>query len=165
MATVHLVFGAQGAGKTSYSRQLAEQSKGTRFSIDDWMGELYGPDLPNPMSFPWIMERVGRCHRRIWSVASDVSQGGGNVVLDLGFMKVADRTRFLALADAKALSVQMHFVTAPHDLRRNRVMSRNVNKGDTFSFEVTPAMFDFMEGYFEPPTREELSACIVVDTQ
>lgn len=90
MATVHLVFGPQGAGKTTYSCQFADKSECALFSIDDWMGELYGPDLPKPMSFPWIMERVQRCERRIWSVASDVVQRGGNVVLDLGFMKVAD---------------------------------------------------------------------------
>jgi adenylate kinase family enzyme len=34
MAIVHLVFGSQGAGKTTYSRQLAEQTEGTRFSIE-----------------------------------------------------------------------------------------------------------------------------------
>jgi shikimate kinase len=56
MATVHIVFGQQGAGKTTYSRKLAEREQCTRFSIDEWMGELYGPDLPKPMSFPWIMD-------------------------------------------------------------------------------------------------------------
>ena len=58
IATVHIVFGSQGAGKTTYARQLASETKGTRFSIDEWMGELFGPDLPKPMSLPWIMERV-----------------------------------------------------------------------------------------------------------
>jgi predicted kinase len=165
MATVHIVFGQQGAGKTTYSRTLADQEQGVRFSIDDWMGELYGPDLPNPMSAPWIMERVQRCERIIWAVASDVVQRGGNVILDLGFMKVSDRFRFIEQANAKNLSVRTHFVTAPLEIRRNRVLSRNVSKDDTFSFEVTPAMFDFMEVQFEAPTDSELSTCIVFSAQ
>jgi predicted kinase len=143
MPTVHIVFGPQGAGKTTYSRQLADREQGTRFSIDDWMGELYGPDLPKPMSFPWIMERVQRCERRIWAVAADVVQRGENVVLDLGFMKVRDRSRFIALAQAKGLPVQMHFVAAPLEVRRNRVLSRNLDKGETFSFEVTPGTVSY----------------------
>lgn len=165
MATVHIVFGQQGAGKTTYSRQLADKEQGTRFSIDNWVGELYGPDLPKPMSFPWIMERVQRCERRIWAVASDVAQRGGNVILDLGFMKVDDRSRFVALAQAKSLPVRTHFVTAPLEVRRDRVLSRNLNKGDTFSFEVTPGMFDFMETQFEAPTESESSTCLVFNSQ
>ena len=165
MATVHLVFGPQGAGKTTYSRQLAERTQSTRFSIDDWMGELYGPDLPKPLNFPWIMERVQRCESRVWATAAEIAQHGGSVVLDLGFMKVNDRSRFVALAEAKALPLQMHFVTAPLDLRRSRVMSRNTNKGESFSFEVTPGMFDFMEKRFEHPTDAEVSKSVVFSSE
>ena len=161
MATIHIVFGGQGAGKTTYSRKLAEDEKATRFSIDDWMGELYGADLPKPLDFSWVMERVQRCEHRIWLTAADVAQNGGNVILDLGFMKRKDRARFVTLAEDKDLLVQTHFVTALRDVRRKRVLSRNETKGETFSFEVTPEMFDFMEKQFEPPTDDELSKATV----
>lgn len=165
MATIHIVFGQQGAGKTTYSQGLAERCQGTRFSIDEWMGELFGPDLPKPMSISWIMERVQRCEQRIWSTAEDVAQRGGNVILDLGFMKVADRSRFIALAEAKSLAVCTYYVTAPLQVRKDRVLSRNLKKGDTFSFEVTPGMFDFMETQCQAPTGRELSACVVFDSR
>ncbi|WP_168225008.1 ATP-binding protein [Azoarcus sp. DD4] len=163
--TIHIVFGTQGAGKTTYSRKLASEVGATRFSIDDWMGELFGPDVPKPMSLPWIMERVQRCEHRIWSIASEIVECGGSAVLDLGFMKVSDRARFISLAETKALPVQMHYVDAPHSLRRARVLSRNSEKGGTFSFEVTPSMFDFMETQFESPTEAELSKSVAIDTQ
>jgi predicted kinase len=161
LATVHIVFGPQGAGKTTYSRQLARESNATRFSIDEWMGELFGPDLARPIDFAWVMERVQRCERRIWATASEIAARGGTVVLDLGFMKVGDRLRFASLAESTGLATQLHFVSAPHDLRRSRVVARNKTKGDTFAFEVTPAMFDFMEKHFEPPTDAERSRAIV----
>jgi predicted kinase len=159
-ATVYIVFGSQGAGKTTYARQLADKTNSTRFSIDDWMGELFGPDLPKPMSLLWIMERVRRCERRIWSTAAEIVERGGSAVLDLGFMKVSDRTRFISLAEGRELPVQLHYVTAPLDVRRGRVASRNANRGETFAFEVTPAMFEFMETQFESPTDAELSKSI-----
>lgn len=164
-ATIHLVFGPQGAGKSTYSLELAQRIGGIRFSIDDWMGELYGPDLPKPLNVAWIMERVARCERRIWTTASAVARGGGSVVLDLGFMKVRNRSEFVALAAANQHPVQLHVVTAPRDVRRSRVINRNAGKGRTFSFEVTPSMFDYMEKEFEPPTEPELATAIVFDSK
>ena len=160
LTTVHIVFGPQGAGKTTYSRKLADESNATRFSIDEWMGELFGQDLKKPIDYRWVMERVQRCERRIWATASEVAKRGGNVVLDLGFMKINDRSRFISLSEGDNLPAQLHFVSAPHDVRRSRVISRNTSKGDTFAFEVTPTMFDFMEGQFEPPTEVEQSKAI-----
>jgi predicted kinase len=163
-AQIHIVFGPQGAGKTTHARVLAEQIQATRFSIDEWMGELFGPDMPQPLSFKWMIERVQRCEQRIWSVAAQIAQRGGTVVLDLGFMKVSDRNRFVALAVAAGLTTQLHQLTAAHALRRSRVLERNIRKGDTFSFEVSPAMFDFMEKQFESPTDLELASLVLVKT-
>lgn len=164
MGTVHLVFGPQGAGKTTYARRLADEIQAVRFSIDDWMHQLYGADLPKPLNFAWIMERVRRCELRIWVTASEIAGTGGNVVLDLGFMKVANRAEFVDLAQASKLPVQLHFIDAPHEIRRGRVLARNSDKGETFSFEVTPAMFDFMEQQFQRPTTAELSTATVVNS-
>jgi predicted kinase len=161
VGALHLVFGPQGAGKSTYSRSLAKQLNGTVFSIDEWMARLYGPDLPKPLNFIWIMERVKRCEIQIWITAREVAKNGGNVVLDLGFMKVRTRAEFSALAKQAGIPINSHFVTAPHAVRRNRVLSRNTEKGETFSFEVTPAMFDFMEKEFEAPGEAELARSTV----
>lgn len=164
MNNVHIVFGSQGAGKSTYARQLARQVNGVHFSIDEWMWKLYGPDLPQPMNMPWVMERVGRCEKRIWDTARQVAACGVSVVLDLGFMKAKDRERFTALAKEEGLSAQLHYVDAPYAVRLKRVTERNLRKGETFSFEVSPAMFDVMEKEFEAPTEEELSEAVVVQT-
>lgn len=161
---IHLLFGPLGAGKSTLARQLADQHRGVRFSIDDWMLELYGPDRPQPMDLPWVLARVQRCERRIWAVAADVVRRGGTAILDLGCLQATDRTRFNALAAAQGLLLQPHFVTAPLALRRQRVMQRNRERGETFSFEVSPAIFDFMEKRFEPPGADELAGCVVTET-
>ena len=40
------------------------------------------------------MERVKRCEQCIWATASAMVRTGGSVVLDLGFMKVMNRSEF-----------------------------------------------------------------------
>lgn len=49
-------------------------------------------------------------------------------------------------------------------MRRHRVLDRNSDKGETFSFEVTPIMFDFMEKEFEAPREAELVNATVFST-
>jgi predicted kinase len=164
MAEIHLVFGPQGAGKSSYSRALAAEIGGTRFSIDEWMAQLYGPDLPVPINLGWIVERVQRCERQIWRTTEQIAKNGGSVVLDLGFMKARNRSAFVEQAKDAGIPSKLHYVSAPHDIRRSRVMTRNFEKGETFSFEVTPAMFDFMEAEFEAPTKLELASVTVFNS-
>lgn len=156
MGKIHLVLGPQGVGKSTYSRQLAKQEDAVRFSIDEWMQSMFGPDLPKAMSLAWIIERVQRCEKQIWSVAAQISQSGGCVVLDLGFTKLESRKAFRHNAAEIGAEVQLHILDAPYAVRKERVMNRNTEKGETYSFEVTPAMFDFMEKEFQRPTEEEL---------
>ncbi|RJF72105.1 ATP-binding protein [Deinococcus cavernae] len=152
---LHILFGPQGAGKTTYARGLAEQRRALTFSIDEWMQRLYGPDLPHPIEFAWLKERLERCHGQIWLVAQQALRSGADVVLDLGLQRRAERTRYLELA--QPYPSRTYFVDAPLDLRRRRVTERNAQRGETFSFQVTPEMFDFMETFYEAPDEAELA--------
>jgi predicted kinase len=157
MGNIHLVLGPQGAGKSTYARTLAKQEGAVRFSIDEWMQALFGPDVPKSMTPSWIMGRVQRCESQIWATASQISRLGGSVVLDLGFTKIENRKNYRRLAADIGSEVHLHVLDAPYAIRKERVMNRNIEKGETFSFEVTPMMFDFMEKEFQIPTEEELS--------
>lgn len=164
MSKIHIVFGPQGAGKTTYSKKLTSEVNGVCMSIDHWMWKLYGDDLPKSMNLKWIMERVERCEKLIWELSKDISNTGRDVILDLAFTKREKRKLFLELITVHGKEVQEHYIHAKHEIRRKRVLERNENKGDTFSFEVTPGMFDFMEGEFHKPTEYELANAIVMDT-
>ena len=164
MSKIHIVVGPQGAGKSTYSKKLSKEVNGVHLSIDDWMWALFGADLPKSMNLSWIMERVERCEKQIWETSKKITACGGDVILDLGFTKLAKRELFKTLANDHNISTQIHYVKAPHALRRKRVLDRNIEQGDTFSFEVTPGMFDFMETEFEQPTEKELVAAIIIDT-
>jgi predicted kinase len=164
MTVIHLVFGPQGAGKSTHAKYLAEQLGGVSFSIDPWMLELFGPDLSLPLDLAWIMQRVRRCEQQIWKTTVAVTTQGLPVVLDLGCMKRADRARIESLANQASLTLQLHFVNAESSIRRQRVLARNIERGDTFAFEVTPTMFALMETQFEAPDDLELARANVLIT-
>lgn len=162
--TLHIVFGPQGAGKTSIAQGMSNLHNATAFSIDEWMSTMYLPDMPQPMDLGWIMSRVGRCHQRIWATASEIVRHGGSAVLDLGMPTLNDRTSARSLIETHQIPAIWHLVTAPAAIRRKRVAKRNAEKGATFFFEVTPQMFDFMDGRFEEPTEHEVALCNLIDT-
>jgi predicted kinase len=163
MGRIHLILGPQGAGKSTYARRLAQTEHATRFSIDEWMQRMFIPDLPKAMSLTWIMERVQRCESQIWATASQICANNGDVILDLGFTKIESRKNFQDLAAEIGAQTQIHILDAPHAVRKERVMGRNIEKGDTYSFEVTPGMFDFMEKEFQRPTDEERKDAMIVE--
>jgi predicted kinase len=160
---VHLVFGPVGAGKSTHARALAARDGAVRFAIDDWMHELFAPDMTPALDFTWIMARVRRCEQRIRATALEVLGTGTPVILDMGFMKAADRAAFRAWAIEAGHAVHDHYVHAPAPVRAERVRVRNATRSETFSFEVTPMMFELMERIFEPPDAAELVGAVVLD--
>jgi predicted kinase len=155
MAQVILVVGCTGAGKTTYARKLADELCGIRFSIDEWMIPLFGPDQPTPIRFDWMMERVNRCEAMIFAMAQQVVARGGTAVLDLGFTKHAHREKFRILCGEAGISVAVHYVDVLRETRWQRVEQRNRDQGETFAMTVDRSMFDFMETMWEPPMPEE----------
>jgi predicted kinase len=160
-ATLHVIFGPSGAGKTTYALDFARREKAVPFVLDDWMARLFGPDMPTPIEFEWMMERVNRCESQIWSCAAAVLAAGTPAILDIGLMRKTDRHRVRQIAEGAGLPLQFHYVTASPETRRARVAERNMVRGENFAIEVTPEMFDFIEGVFESPGPEELQDAVV----
>jgi predicted kinase len=160
-ATLNVVFGPCGAGKTTYAHDLARRENAVAFVLDEWGARLFGPDLRGPIEFDWMVERLGRCQTLIWSTAAAVLAAGTSVVLDIGAMRRADRERISEIAAARGLSLQWHFVDAPQDLRRARVAARNTTQRETFVMDVTPEMFGRLESLYEAPAPGELEGAVL----
>lgn len=154
---LHMVCGGVGAGKTTYARKLADDIGGLRFSIDEWMTGLFGPDSPQPPQWGWVIERVRRCETRIVAQALDAARRGVPSVLDLSFLRRDDRRRLAGQAAAANVGLALHFLDVPADERWRRVAARNAGKGETFSLVVPRPVFDFVETMFEPPGADELA--------
>ncbi len=163
-ATLHVIFGPSGAGKTTYANSFARRERAVAFILDDWMARLFAPDMPEPIEYEWMIERVQRCEAQIWSTAAGALAAGTDVILDIGLMRRADRARVREIAGAAGLTLQFHFVTASAESRRARVAERNIVRGENFAIEVTPELFDFIEGVYEPPEPGELIGAVVSES-
>ncbi len=160
-ATLHVIFGPCGAGKTTYTHALARREGAVPFVLDDWGARLFGPDVDGPIDFKWMLERLARCEAQIWLTAADVLAVGTSVVLDTGAMRRAQRERIRQIAKEKGLSLQWHFVDAPQEVRRARVADRNTATGETFVREVPPEMFELIEQVYEAPEPAELEGAVL----
>ena len=90
------------------------------------MARLFAPNMPEPIKYKWMVERVGRCGAQIRAAATAVLAAGTSVILDSGLMRRTDRARVRELAEAADLPLQFHFATASAEVRRARVAEHNV---------------------------------------
>jgi len=127
------------------------------------MQNLFSKDMTS-LDYAWMIERVNRCYVQIWQVGEQILKLNGNVVLDLGFTTKEQRSRFAALSKELAIEPEVHYLSAPKDVRKKRVEKRNVEKDPSvYSFEVTDFMFNFMEPKYEVPDDQELANGRVID--
>ena len=158
MPQVILVVGCTGAGKTTYASTLADRLGALRYSIDEWMVPLFGPDQPSPIRFDWMIDRVNRCEAMIFALVRQAAARGLPAVLDLGFTRWEHREKFRMLCADAGLPAAVHFIDVPGEIRWQRVQARNAEQGATYAMQVDRSMFDFMEQMWEPPTQAEWEA-------
>ena len=155
--TVHMICGPIGAGKTTLARRLAEERGAVRFSLDEWVMQLFGAEAPEPMEPRWWADRCTRCSDRIWNVCQGLLDKGVDIVLDFGFPRAVHREEHRERAEQCGAEVHLHVVTASAALRWQRVQARNRARGETFALRVSESMFGSSEAWWEPPAEAELT--------
>jgi predicted kinase len=168
---IHLICGPIGAGKTTYAKSLSEKEGAILFSEDEWLSKLFVPDAPEnlleqPMQVvgEWAAEKYQRCRSQIWLICQQLLNNGISIVLDGAAANEIQRDAIRKKALGHNVGFQLHYVTAAEEKRRKRVFERNIEQGETYSLEVTPAMYEHTESYFEAPIEKELDEAKVVET-
>ncbi len=159
---IHLIVGNTGSGKTTYANQLKQKTKAILFSIDSWNKTLFLPDKKPLDGLDWFLERIERSERLILDLIKQLEYSKTDVILDLGLSKYEHREKFRSFAAAHGYKTTLHFLDVSQETRWKRVQQRNAEKGATFEFEVSRADFDFMESWFEKPTKEEMIEGVTV---
>ncbi|MDP9202031.1 MAG: AAA family ATPase [Gemmatimonadota bacterium] len=151
MATLYLLCGLPGSGKTTLARKLERESPALRLCPDEWMAPLFGSDLPQGDldAHRTPVETVQ------WDIAAAALRLGVNVVMENGFWAKAEREDFRRRADGLGARVELRYLEVPREVLWERLSRRNADlPPDTF--QVTKAQFDEWWGAFEPPDSEEL---------
>lgn len=157
-----MVVGSTGAGKTTHSLKIAKELSAVVYSIDNWMKELYGPDMPadpEPQWFydnqKWYVDRIARCEEVIKKISLMRAQLGQPSLLDLGFATKSHRSGFIRYFNAHGIETTIHYLDVPAEVRKRRVRERNQARGETFVMTVDESLFDYMESVFEAPSEDE----------
>lgn len=161
-ATVYMICGQQGAGKTTLARALAHDLPAVRFSLDEWIVALFGEQLPGALSRAWWEKHAELCSGVIWSTCRQLLLVGVSVVLDFGFGSQAHRSEYFERAREAKVATKLYVVTADRGTRLERVRARNRHRPPTFALLVTDAMFDHFS--FEPLTARERRNAVLMST-
>ena len=150
--TIHVICGGTGAGKSTFSKNLAKKSGAIHFAIDDWIATLYGKDKPHDVNYEWYAERIARIEKLMWHI---IEYSKSDYILDLGFSLKSHRQKFYDLAAKAGITAKLHYLDVDEAERWRRVCHRNEEKGGTFALTVSREDFDFMENIFEKPEDDE----------
>ena len=108
-ATVHLLVGLNGAGKTTHARRLEQDLPAARFSLDERMIRAHGLPYDDP-AYPALAEAE---QEEIWQEALLVLARGTDVVLDWNQWSRSRRAQWRERARVAGCGVVVHHVRAP----------------------------------------------------
>jgi predicted kinase len=152
---VHLIVGPVGAGKSTFAGQLASAQRALWLNLDDWMVRLFRPDRPEVGVIEWYVERARRAVEQIEDITARLGRLGISVVLELGLLRRLQRELFYQWIAAADLELTIHVVDAAREVRRERVLGRNRDRGATFVMHVPPEVFERASDLWEPVDADE----------
>lgn len=154
MATLHMMVGLPGSGKTTEAKRLEQLYHALRLTPDEWQYCLFGHDIEDQEHDA----RHTRVEELMWDVAVQVLKAGVDVILDFGFWTKSERDAFRRKAHAFGAASRIHYMGVPKDVIWERLSIRNQTAGENAVFYVGRKEFDEWSGLFEIPKKEELES-------
>jgi len=151
-ATLHLLCGLPGSGKTTRAKELEAAGGRVRLNADDWVCQLY----PDDAEAAARDNRKSRVEQVQWELAERLLGDGISVILDWGVWTRAERDHYRLRASELGAVVQTVFVDAPLETLHARISERN-RKLPPGTFAISAAELDAWAAIFEPPSEEELA--------
>ncbi|GAA4907316.1 putative kinase [Stackebrandtia albiflava] len=147
MATLFLMVGLPGAGKTTRARRIAAEHGALRLTPDDWMIPLFG--VPEPEGRRDVLEG-----RMLW-LALEAVRLGTDVVVDYGCWSRDERSAVRWLAEAEGARFHMVYLPVDAATQRARIAHRQATTPEE-TLPMTEA--DILSGRasFEEPAGAEL---------
>ncbi len=147
MATIHLIQGFMGFGKTTLAKELAKKYNAKHFACDQVVLARYGR---NPQNF----EKAYReADDYIWQETAKLIQAGQDVILDYGFWDKETRRKVQEKASKLTPNVLWHQLICDIDIAKQRVLKRTQeNPNELF---IDENCFNKRLSLYEPITDDE----------
>jgi len=152
LATLYLICGLPGSGKTTLAKQIEQDHAALRFAPDEWIMRL----LPEG----WDSAELDRLRTPVesiqWDTALRALKLGISVVLEWGFWSHEERAHYRELAYQVGARVETLYLEVPLEELWARLKRRNANLPPG-TFVVSKAELEFWWTLLEPPSPEELA--------
>lgn len=158
MAVAHLIHGFIGSGKTTYATKLERELPALRFSIDEWITQLYGQNPPS--------DKFDEYHRRatsvIWQVATQALRLEQDVILDFGFWSRSSRDDARSRVEEVGAKSILYSVVCSNDVMKARTLART-EKMPEGTLYIDETMLESLRLRFEPVSADETHNVIRTD--
>ena len=158
-ATLHLLCGKAGAGKTTLATALATEHNAILIAEDIWLIRLYGP-MRSFEDYRIYSERVKTV---VGPLVTDLLRQGQSVVLDYPGNTKTSRAWLRSLSAFVGMNHLLHYLATPDEVCLKRIDQRNIARPEG-SYHLTKDDFEYVSSFFEVPEEEEGLQIEVHDT-
>lgn len=151
MATLFLICGLPGSGKTTLAKQLELSHQALRLCPDEWIAPLLS-DAIDIIELDRLRTPIESIQ---WEVAKRVLALGVDVILENGFWSKDERAHYRSQAEALGARVELRYLDVGRDELWTRLSKRNADLPPG-TFVVRQDQLDLWLSWFEPPTEDEL---------
>ena len=149
MATIHLICGFMGFGKTTFAKELARTLPAVRLTHDEFMVDLYGRNMTDKA----FHARYATVDNILWKLAEKILNAGTDVIMDYGFWSKQTRKQVQQKAKNLTSDVVWHQLVCDIDTAKSRVLKRTDEQADELFIDET--CFNEKLKQYEPITSDE----------
>lgn len=149
-ATLHLLCGKIGAGKSTLSQQLAAKPGRVLISEDAWLATLHPGEIHSIADY---LQRAAALRSVLTDHLRALLQAGVSVVLDFPFNTPATRAWAREVFLPMGAAHQLHFLDVADEVCKARLRARNA-RGE-HPFQASDEEFEQITRHFVAPAREE----------
>lgn len=146
MPTLHIMQGFLGAGKSTYSRKLAQDIGAIRMNADEWVDEHFSADEQKNNWDQCFSTAIDT----LWQRAEQSLKTGQDVILDFGFWNRESRDHARGKAAEWGVAIKHYYIHAPDEILLERIKKRS-GPISAKNYEN----FHTYKQYFEEPSEDE----------
>jgi len=149
-ATVYVLCGFIGAGKTTFAKKLEETTGAVRITKDEWLIRMVGndPTIDGYEDYDHMMCGLSR------DVSFRLAEKGVDVIIDAGVWQQTQRHILRRRAEEAGAQAVVYYLDTPIETIRERVARRNMNPAKD-SFKISGELLDGYLTYWQPPGEDE----------
>ncbi len=149
--TLFFFSGKMGAGKSTYSKKLADEENAILLSEDAWLAAVYPEEIKD---FNDYIKYSSRLKPLLKDHVRSIQHSGVSVVMDFPGNTTKQRAWFKELFSGEGIPHKLIYLEADDGLCLERLALRRQSAPERASFD-TEETFHQVTAFFQAPTEEE----------